>query len=149
MAQQAAEEMAQRFSRGTGFFEILLKSKAKNDPDWFFEKMEEWDMDILDELMAPSESMQEDLSSDFEGFEADAMVDEALGGVSGQKGGGQQKQEEPEPQQQRTEPDPEPQRVEEKKENEGPHWGTSENEDDKDMEDEIFGDIEDDMELEV
>jgi len=150
MAEQAANEMAQRLSKGTGFFEILLKSKAKKDPDWFFQKMEEWDVDILEELMSPSDYLKEDLGGDVEGFDVDGQVDAALEASS--MGANEPSTSESDAQQ---EPDPEPQqnepaKMKQKKENEGPHWEDDGTQDeDIACEDAIFDDLDEDIEMEV
>ena len=78
---RAAMEMAGNFAQDFGTFfsdarEIMttaLKKKAESDPEWFFEKMEKWDMDLFDEVMSASEKKQEQ-----QRIQRDAEVDDAL-----------------------------------------------------------------------
>lgn len=79
-AEEAADEMAREFAEQFGFtFRLIrrvLMSKAENDPDWFLEKSQEWDINILDEFMKPSKSKQREMEQS--GPEVDMEVDDAL-----------------------------------------------------------------------
>lgn len=85
-ADKAAKEMASDFGKFFGDAREVLytafKKKAEKDPDWFFEKMEKWDIDILDAILEPSETRREELQEG--GMEemdletVDAEIDEAL-----------------------------------------------------------------------
>jgi len=85
-AEQATQQMAQDIGGIFGDIRevahIAFKKKAKKDPDWFFEKMEKWDMDIVDAVLSPSEAMQEERESEsgggMGGFDADLDVDEVM-----------------------------------------------------------------------
>lgn len=81
VAQQAAQEFTGEFltelGRYIGLPAKILESKAKKDPDWFLEKLEQWDID-LDAFLEPSEARKEELRQRSQPPEADRKVDEAL-----------------------------------------------------------------------
>lgn len=79
-AQNMAGEVGKGFTQMRDVFFTLIKNKAKKDPDWFFEKMDEWDMDILDEFLSMSEARQQELGGggDDDGFSVDMDIDNAL-----------------------------------------------------------------------
>lgn len=78
-AQNMAGEVGKGFTQMRDIFFTLIKNKAKKDPDWFFEKMEEWDMDIVDEFFSMSEARQEELKGgEAGGFNVDMDIDQAL-----------------------------------------------------------------------
>jgi hypothetical protein len=86
-AHSAADNLAGEIGQGFGQFRdvliSLLRSKAEKDPDWFFEKMDEWDMDLFDEFMSMSEARREELkeSAGSDGFSVDMDIDNALSDV--------------------------------------------------------------------
>lgn len=82
-ASEVAGEFAQNFGRYFSLPAKILEAKAEKDPDWFFEKLEEWDINI-DEILEPSESRKEELSSD-NAPQADIEVDEAIRDVAEQE----------------------------------------------------------------
>lgn len=82
-AHQAASEMAA--GAGGLFGDIsdalgtAIKTKAQKDPDWFFEKMEQWDIDVLDAFLEPSEAKKQELDRGAKpGSQVDQEVQEAL-----------------------------------------------------------------------
>lgn len=98
---RAAEELASNFATdfGTFFtdareiFTTVLRKKAESDPEWFFEKMEKWDMDLFDEVMEASEEKKSEQKEAMS--QADMEVDNALQSISG--GEPEPKETEPEP----------------------------------------------------
>ena len=91
---KAADELAQNLASEAGVMlkdfrsiaRTLFKKKAENDPDWFFEKMEKWDMDLLDELMSESEAKRMDDGSTNNSPTADSEVDGALESIKSNEG---------------------------------------------------------------
>jgi len=86
-ADEAASEFASEF---TGMFGDMrdvaytfFKRKAEKDPDWLFEKMEKWDMDMLDVLLEPSEARKEEMGEGGSKPEADQEIDAAMEEVMG------------------------------------------------------------------
>lgn len=79
-AKQAADEVAKEFAEQFGFtFRLarrVLMRKAEKDPDWFLEKAEQWDIDILDEFLSPSQARQDEMGRG--GPQVDRDVDDAL-----------------------------------------------------------------------
>lgn len=106
-ASEAAANMAQDFGKMFAESrEILItvfKKKAEKDPDWFLEKADEWDMDVFDAIMSPSEARRQEQKGGRESHmtSTDQEVMEAVQEV---QGGGSQ----PQPQTHRREPEPEP-----------------------------------------
>lgn len=106
MVDEAADKFAKEFAKnaadGAGLFikdireigRTLFKKKAEQDPDWFFEKMEKWDMDLFDEFMAMSDAKKEEEQAP--SMETEMEVDQALESVKAQ-GGNSRPQPEPEP----------------------------------------------------
>ena len=100
-AEQATQQMAQDIGGIFGDIRevahIAFKKKAEKDPDWFFEKMDKWDMEIVDAVLSPSEAMKEDQQSEggggMEGFDADLDVDEVMSSM--EETGQEPAQEEP------------------------------------------------------
>lgn len=135
-APEMAREMTSRMGQGYDLIFTLLKSKAKKDPDWFFEKMEQFDMDVMDEFMEPSEAMrQESQAGSGQGRpndQIDSILDDMSGGSQSQPSGDQDMRggpPTPEPagstgpdRQDDAPTNPEPGNVEEKTNNDGPHW---------------------------
>lgn len=83
-AQQAASNAAQDagmlIAESREIFTTLIKQKAKKDPDWFFEKAEKWDMDLLDTIMESSEAKkQEKKQASGVDSEVDAALERAMG----------------------------------------------------------------------
>jgi len=80
-AQQMAQEMTGEFMREFGrYFGLpakLLEAKIEKDPDWAFEKLEQWDINI-DAFLEPSDSRKQELQERHSGHEVDRDVDEAL-----------------------------------------------------------------------
>lgn len=83
-ADKAAGQMAEEFGGLIGDTRDILytafKKKAESDPEWFFEKAEKWDLEILDTFLTPSEAKMEEGEDD--GHEVDMEVDDALDAVS-------------------------------------------------------------------
>lgn len=77
IAQEASGEIAREFSRYFGIPAKILEAKAERDPDWFFEKLEQWDID-LDAFLEPSESRKRELEERRRGPAVDREADEAL-----------------------------------------------------------------------
>lgn len=110
-ASEAASNMAKDFGKAfTEMREVMItvfKKKAEKDPDWFLEKADEWDMDVFDALMSPSEARRQEQqqggSQQMHG--ADQEVMQAVQEV---QGGGSQQSRQKQPQTQRKEPEPEP-----------------------------------------
>ena len=90
-AEQATQQMAQDIGGIFGDMREVaytaFKKKAEKDPDWFFEKMEQWDVDILDAVLEPSEARKEEMGGSSGGggggFGADMDVDNALEEMGG------------------------------------------------------------------
>lgn len=84
MADQMAAEMAGDIGGIIGdardVFYTAFKQKAQKDPDWFFEKMDEWDIDILDTILEPSETRKEEMQKK---NAVDREIDDALDEVVG------------------------------------------------------------------
>jgi len=87
-ADQAAAQMAQDlggiFGDARDIAYTAFKKKAEKDPDWFFEKMDKWDMDMVDVLLEPSEARKEQMDSKSGSPDA-SNVDEALDAVMEQE----------------------------------------------------------------
>lgn len=77
-ADEIAKEIAHNMGMGLSLVRKVLHSKAEKDPDWFLEKADEWDIDILQELMEPSEARKREMKNQQRQPEADAEVDQAL-----------------------------------------------------------------------
>lgn len=82
-ADAAARQMAEDFGGLFGDLREVLytafKKKAEKDPDWFFEKAEKWDLDILDTLLEPSEARKREMQDQEPDLsEVDSEIDEAL-----------------------------------------------------------------------
>lgn len=79
-ARQIAKEMSGEFAKNFGrYFSLpakVLEAKAEKDPDWFFEKLEQWDID-LDAFLEPSESRKQEMVEDRTN-EVDREADRAL-----------------------------------------------------------------------
>lgn len=93
-AQNMAEDFGSAFTEMREFFFTLIRKKAEKDPDWFFEKAEEWDMDILDEFMSESEAKQRESETT---QPSQPMVDQELDNVMSELGGGADTQVQPTP----------------------------------------------------
>lgn len=67
-AEDVADAMAEEFANQFGFTirlaRRILMRKAEKDPDWFIEKAEQWDIDIIDEFLTPSEQRAEELAEE-------------------------------------------------------------------------------------
>lgn len=83
VAEQAADEIARELvGQFGGILDIprtVLQRKAEKDPDWFLEKAEQLDIDIL-EIMEPSEQRKKEMGADSpnDAPEVDHEVDNAL-----------------------------------------------------------------------
>lgn len=79
-AKEIAREIGPQFASNFGrYFSLpakILEAKAEKDPDWFFEKLEQWDIDI-DDVLEPSQSRKEDMRQQNES-PVDREADEAL-----------------------------------------------------------------------
>lgn len=78
MARSWANEMGKGFAEFRDLIMTLLKSKAKKDPDWFFEKADELGVDIIEELSEPSEARKREMEMGRGGTSADSEIDRAL-----------------------------------------------------------------------
>lgn len=92
-ADKAAREMASDFGKMFGdvreILHTVFKKKAETDPDWFFEKAEKWDLEILDTILEPSERRKEELDGREMDLETvDAEIDEALAELEEEESGG-------------------------------------------------------------
>lgn len=110
MAKAAAPEIARELTQNFGtYFSLpakILEAKIEKDPDWVFEKMEEWDID-LDALLEPSETRKEELEQQRGPPKPDAEVNDALSNLTGSEE--PKPSPEPEPTSEpRREPEPEP-----------------------------------------
>lgn len=76
IAQEMSGEMAQNFGRYFSLPAKILEAKAEKDPDWFFEKLEQWDIDI-DDILEPSESRKQEMREQSPSS-VDMEADEAL-----------------------------------------------------------------------
>ena len=76
IANEAAHEIAKDLGRYFGLPAKILEAKAEKDPDWFFEKMEQLDIDLM-EFLEPSEARKEELKEE-EQNQVDAQADNAL-----------------------------------------------------------------------
>jgi len=76
-AQNMAEDAGTIFNDARDILTTVFKQKAKNDPEWFIEKSEKWDMSLLDTMMEKSEGkkQQEEQES---APEVDMEIDNAL-----------------------------------------------------------------------
>lgn len=83
VAEEAADEIARELvGQFGGLLDIprtVLKRKAEKDPDWFLEKAEQLDVDIM-EIMEPSEQRKKEMEEERQqsGPEVDNEVDNAL-----------------------------------------------------------------------
>lgn len=84
LAEQMSGELIGNFARYFGLPAKVLEAKAEKDPDWFLEKLEQWDIDI-DEFLEPSEARKEELRQDKGPPEADREVDQALTETTSQR----------------------------------------------------------------
>lgn len=80
VAQEMAREMASNVGRGYDFMFTLLESKAKKDPEWFFEKAEAFDIDIIEDFMEPSDSLKEEIAEESMS-QVDQQLDDAVEAV--------------------------------------------------------------------
>lgn len=110
-AQKFADEAAENFAQDAGMIftqmrEIaitLFKSKAESDPEWYFEKLEKWDMDLFDSLMEESDhKKQQDQERTQSSVDSD--IDDALASMGSS---------DPVPEPQTREPEPQPQETQE------------------------------------
>jgi hypothetical protein len=104
-AKNLASDAGSFFSDAREIARTLLKKKAEKDPDWFFEKMDQYDMEIVDEVLEPSSQRKEELTGGGSEPSVDSELDDALESM----GGGQQspspsKDPETDPTQQNTSP---------------------------------------------
>lgn len=151
---EAIEEFSLEFANnmaqdaGTFFNEFrdiavtVLKKKAESDPEWFFEKMQKWDMDLFDEVMSASDAKKQG-----EGMskpQADGEVDSALDEIMESAGG-----EEPEPEPDTSdddELDPEMEKLFEEEMEEQLEEGELGDEEDEEIEDEELNSLMAEME---
>lgn len=63
-AGQMAEEMGGFVGDARDILYKVFMRKAEKDPDWFFEKAEKWDIDIMDVLLEPSEARKSEMVED-------------------------------------------------------------------------------------
>jgi len=110
---QFADEFAKNLASDAGSFfsdardiaRTLLKKKAEKDPDWFFEKMEQYDMELVDTVLEPSDQRKEELTGGSSGASVDNEIDDALDGLNGGvPGGEEEKTREPDPAQTNSSP---------------------------------------------
>ena len=89
-ARQVAEDFGGFFGDAREVLYTAFKKKAEKDPDWFFEKMEQWDIDILDAILEPSETRKRELEEtppDIDSLsEVDSEIDRALEQLEDEEG---------------------------------------------------------------
>lgn len=77
VAREVSGELVKEFGRYFGLPAKVLEAKAERDPDWFFEKLEKWDIN-LDAFLEPSDARKEEIREQARGPEVDRDVDDAL-----------------------------------------------------------------------
>lgn len=86
VAKEAADEIAREIATNFGGLlsipQTVLRRKAEKDPDWFLEKAEQFDIDVVD-IMEPSEQRKKEMQDNDENVapEVDNEVDNALESV--------------------------------------------------------------------
>lgn len=93
VAQEISGQLAKDFGRYFGLPAKVLESKIEKDPDWVFEKLEQWDIDI-DSILEPSEQRKQEIREQME-IEVNTEVDEAVENVRGDAGKQRQPQQPP------------------------------------------------------
>lgn len=84
-AKNLASDAGSFFSDARDIARTLLKKKAEKDPDWFFEKMEQYDMELVDTVLEPSDARKDELTGGGGGSQpsVDSEIDDALGDIGG------------------------------------------------------------------
>lgn len=141
-APQMAQEMTARMGQSYDLIMTVMKSKAQKDPDWFFEKMDALGVS-LDDLAEPSEAKKREMEQSSGGGDPNSRMDGILDEMAGEpepshspEPDTQAQQTRPEPEPEPTPQEPEPDTVDQRKDQNGPHWG-GDDEDGEDEEEEI------------
>jgi len=88
VAREAAPELAREFTKSFGtYFGLparLIQAKIEKDPEWFFEKAESLDIDIIEDFFEPSQARKEEMARERKKNSRDREIDNAVKQMRGE-----------------------------------------------------------------